>query len=77
MDVTLLFLGLPLVLSSASRNLFVAAGQCLLIVIGFKLVEMACQGLGNTYYISPALAVWFPAMVFMPMAAFMYQAFHK
>jgi lipopolysaccharide export system permease protein len=68
LDVTLLFLGLPLVLSRNHRNLFVAAGQCLLLVAAFFLVVLGCQTLGNAILVSPALAAWLPLIIFLPMA---------
>ncbi len=68
LDVTLLFLGLPLVLSRSHRNLFVAAAQCLLLVGVFFVVSLACQALGNSVMISPALAAWLPVMIFVPVA---------
>lgn len=70
LDVTLFFLGLPLVITRQSRNIFVAAGWCLLVVIGFFFVVITCQILGsNGYMLSPALAAWFPLFVFVPVAA--------
>jgi lipopolysaccharide export system permease protein len=66
--VTLLFLGLPLVLARSHRNLFVAAGQCLLLVGGFFVVALACQAMGNAVMISPALAAWLPLLIFAPIA---------
>ncbi len=68
LDVTLLFLGLPLVLSRSHRNLFVAAAQCLLLVGSFFVVSLACQALGNTVMIRPALAAWLPLLIFAPLA---------
>jgi lipopolysaccharide export system permease protein len=68
LDVTLLFLGLPLVLSRSNRNMFVAVGQCLLLVGAFFLVVLACQSLGNAILVSPALAAWLPLLVFVPVA---------
>ena len=47
LDVTLLFLGMPFVLSRGSRNIFVAAGQCLLLVAAFFVVRLGCQTLGQ------------------------------
>lgn len=68
LDLTLLFLGLPLVLTSRSRSVFVAAGFCFLLVTAFYVVVVSCQGLGSNYLISPALAAWFPVLVFTPIA---------
>ncbi len=68
LDVTLLFLGLPLVLARSHRNLFVAAAQCLLLVGAYFVVALACQAMGNSVMISPALAAWLPLMIFAPVA---------
>jgi lipopolysaccharide export system permease protein len=70
LDLTLLFLGLPLVLSRESRNIFLAIGLCAVVTSAFVLVLMAFQFAGREYYlmISPALAAWAPAMIFVPIA---------
>jgi lipopolysaccharide export system permease protein len=69
LDMTLLFLGLPLVLTRESRNVFIAAGLCLLLVTVFFLVVLACQAMGtHGYLLSPSLAAWCPLMIFAPVA---------
>jgi lipopolysaccharide export system permease protein len=68
LDVTLLFLGLPWVLTRESRNIFLAAGLCILVVAVFLLVVLGCQALGTSYLLSPALAVWCPLLIFAPLA---------
>ena len=69
LDVTLFFLGLSLVLAHDNRNVFLAAGQCLLVVVFFMFVIAACQMLGNRgYLLSPALAAWLPLFLFVPAA---------
>ena len=68
LDVTLLFLGMPFVLSRSNRNIFVAAAQCLLLVAAFFVVILGCQTLGSTILVSPALAAWLPMLVFIPIA---------
>jgi len=69
LDVTLLFLGLPLVLTRKDRNVFAAIGLCLLVVGAFFVVVLTCHGMGTNYYLfSPALAAWFPLMLFIPLA---------
>ena len=73
LDVTLLFLGLPLVLSRTNRNVFVAIGLCLALVVAFMLVVSACEKLGSGYWIEPALAAWLPLMIFVPCAFALYQ----
>lgn len=72
LDATLLLLGLPLVLSSRNRNAFVAIGLCLLVVIVFMIVALACQFLGASSLIRPpALAAWLPLMLFVPVAVYL------
>jgi len=68
LDLTLLFLGLPLVLSRQSRNVFAAIGLCVGIVAVYLLVIIGCQRLGSIYLIDPALAAWLPLMIFVPPA---------
>jgi lipopolysaccharide export system permease protein len=69
LDVTLLFLGMPLLLRRGNRNVFLAIGLCLLVVIGFLLVVMGCQYLGTSILVTPVMAVWAPLFVFIPLAA--------
>jgi lipopolysaccharide export system permease protein len=70
LDLTLLFLGMPLLLRG-NRNVFVAIGLCLLVVIGFLLVVMGCQYLGTSILVSPVVAVWAPLFLFVPLAAWL------
>ncbi|MHB1035872.1 MAG: LptF/LptG family permease [Pirellulales bacterium] len=69
LDMTLLFLGLPLVLSRQNRNMFVAIGLCIGVVANFVSVIIGFQYLGNMNFLSPALAAWFPLVIFVPVAA--------
>ena len=68
LDLTLLFLGLPLVLSGTNRNVFVAIGLCGLVCTAFMMVVLGCQYLGEISLLEPALAAWAPLMVFVPVA---------
>jgi lipopolysaccharide export system permease protein len=68
LDMTLLFLGLPLVLSRSNRNVFLAIGMCLALVVAFMLVVMGCKYLGANYWLEPSLAAWLPLMIFVPCA---------
>lgn len=67
-DITLLFLGLPLVLTRDSRNVFIAIGLCVLVVAVFVLVALAFQYLGASYLLRPSLAAWAPLIIFVPLA---------
>ena len=71
LDVTLLFLGLPLVLTRQSRNVFVAMALCSVVVSVFSLSVIAFEHLGKIYSISPSLAAWAPLIIFVPAAVAM------
>lgn len=71
-DLTLLFLGLPLVLSRNNRNVFIAIGKCLMLVVAFSSIVLGCRWMGSTYWLEPALAAWLPMMIFVPCAVAMY-----
>ena len=71
LDITLLFLGMPLVLTRENRNVFVAIGLCILVVSVFVLLTLTLQNLGSNYLISPSLAAWAPLMLFVPAAVWM------
>ena len=68
LDVALLFLGLPLILSRRNHNMYLAAGVALGVVAGFFLLVIACQWMGHGNLLSPALAAWLPALVVVPAA---------
>jgi lipopolysaccharide export system permease protein len=77
LDVTLLFLGLPLVLRRETRNVYAAVGMCIGLTVGFMLITMACHYLGDILYIRPALAGWLPLLIFVPIAAAMYDRIER
>jgi lipopolysaccharide export system permease protein len=68
LDVTLLFLGLPLVVRRESRNVFLAIGLCMGITTVFLLTVIGLQQLGASSIINPALAAWSPLIIFIPPA---------
>ena len=68
MDITLLMLGLPLVVSRGNRNAFVAIGIAVVVITAYFLVTIGAQSLGGTGWIRPELAAWVPLMVFVPIA---------
>jgi lipopolysaccharide export system permease protein len=68
LDVTLLFLGLPLVVTRENRNLFAAVGWALALVALFYVVVLGCHILGTSGLLSPPLAAWCPLFVFGPAA---------
>ncbi len=69
-DLSLVLVGLPLVLIRGERNLFFAAGICLITVLGMLLAQICFQALGASRIVNPpALAVWIPLFLFVPLAA--------
>jgi len=70
LDIVLLFLGLPLVMTLENRNVFVAMALCAVVTLAFLLVVIVFQKLGGAYVLgmSPALGVWIPLMIFAPLA---------
>jgi lipopolysaccharide export system permease protein len=65
------------VLARSNRNVFVAIGWCVGLVVAFMLVTFTCQYLGTNYWFEPALAAWLPAMIFIPCAVAMSQPFRE
>ena len=68
LDATLLFLGLPLVVSRGNRNPYFAIGLCVGVVALFMVVKLGCQSLCLTGWLQPPLAAWLPLMIFAPAA---------
>lgn len=71
LDMSMLLLGLPLVMTPNNRHLFLAAGLAMGVISAVMLVSMVCQHMGTISLISPALAAWLPALIFVPIAAAM------
>ena len=69
LDLVILLVGIPVMLTRRERNMFVAFAACLVVVIGIQLFAIACQSLGASRLISPAaLAAWLPLIVLVPVA---------
>ena len=67
LDVTILFLGLPIILASGDRNVFKAMGISGLIILAFMVVQKGCQFLGANNDM-PVLGAWIPLLIFGPIA---------
>lgn len=71
LDVTLLLLGLPLILSRKPKKLVISVALGSLIVALFFGVIVTCHALGsNSAVISPSLAAWLPLIILSPVAYF-------
>ncbi len=69
LDMTLFFLGLPLVVTRESRNVFLAIGLCMVITISFTLTVIGLQHMGDIGLVfTPAGSVWAPLIIFVPPA---------
>ncbi|MBN1853633.1 MAG: LptF/LptG family permease [Pirellulales bacterium] len=68
LDMTLLFVGLPIVLARGGRNVYLSVGLCLGVIAAFLGIMVVCQFLGASHWTSPALAAWLPLILFGPAA---------
>jgi len=79
LDMTLLLLGLPLIVTRENRNVFVAMGICMVVTTTFTVVVAGVQNLGEISYwfFTPSLAAWIPLMIFVPLAAWLVESLWK
>lgn len=77
LDMTLLFLGLPLIVTRESRNVFVAMGICMAVTVAFMLVDSGAKSLGEVVWLTPSLAAWLPIIIFTPIAVGMSELLWK
>jgi len=78
LDMSLFFIGLGIVLTRHERNMFLAAGQCLVAVAIFFIVVWGLEAIGNTgTLMSPAFAAWAPLMIWVPTAVLSSQRLHQ
>ncbi|MDR0870029.1 MAG: LptF/LptG family permease [Planctomycetaceae bacterium] len=67
LDIALLFLGLPTILTYGGRNVFKPMGLSGLLVFSFLAVREGCRFLGANMEM-PVLGAWLPLIVFGPIA---------
>jgi lipopolysaccharide export system permease protein len=77
LDMTLLFLGLPLIVTRESRNVFIAMAICMMVTVAFMLIEDGARSLGDVFWLTPSLAAWLPLMIFAPLAVGMSELLWK
>jgi lipopolysaccharide export system permease protein len=77
LDTTLLFLGMPFVITRTNRNPFIAIGLCLAVITLFMLVVLGCQSLGSRGWLAAPLAAWLPLIIFAPVAAALSDSLHQ
>ena len=64
LNLILLFLGIPFVLNSHDRNVFLSLGICLSLCAAFYIVTAMTEHLGNRGAITAVQAAWAPVVVF-------------
>lgn len=77
LDITLLFLGLPLVISRHTRNIFYAMSLCAALVLVFLMVTIGLHALGQAFPSYAALVSWAPLMIFVPIAVALYDSMRQ
>lgn len=77
LDIILLFLGLPMVPARGNRNIFLAIGLCTLLIASFQVVVMGFHYLGTIYLIESSVAAWMPVILFVPVAAWLFDKLEK
>jgi len=69
LDLSLILVGLPIVLTQSGRNLFLAAMLCVATMGLFSLTVIGSQMLGSLSLIRPpALSAWLPVIIFLPLS---------
>jgi lipopolysaccharide export system permease protein len=76
LGLILVFLGLSVILRDQNRNIFIAAGMCLVMCAMLYAATFGCKFLGDHDYIPPALAAWLPVLCFGPIGFVLFDAAH-
>lgn len=76
LGMVLVLLGLSVILRDQNRNVFISAGMCLVLCGVFFAAIFGCRQLGDSEYLSPALAAWLPVLFFGPFAVVKFDAVH-
>jgi lipopolysaccharide export system permease protein len=77
LGLLLVVLGLSVILRDQNRNIFISTGLCLVLCAVFFGACFACKHLGDSEYLSPALAAWLPVLCFGPLAFTLFDAVHS
>jgi lipopolysaccharide export system permease protein len=72
----LVLMGLSVILRDQNRNVFISTAMCLGLCALFYAAQFACKNLGESEYVSPALAAWLPVLGFGPLSWAMFDAMH-
>ena len=69
-NVIILLLAAPLVISREPKSVFLQMVKALLVIVGAFALSFACQQLG-TQHLAPLMAAWLPVILFGPAAVLM------
>ncbi|MGL6226160.1 MAG: LptF/LptG family permease [Thermoguttaceae bacterium] len=76
LDMVLLLLGIPIILSKGDRNVFKAMGLVALLVFTFLVVQYGALFVGKSME-APILGVWFPLLLFVPLVVNLYRTMQE
>ncbi|MCY2939765.1 MAG: LptF/LptG family permease [Planctomycetota bacterium] len=76
LGMVLVLLGVSVILRDQNRNIFISAGICLILCGLFFGLVYTCKIMGESDFLSPALAAWLPVIIFGPFSLVLFDAVH-
>lgn len=72
LNIILLLVGIPFVLSSERRSMFLSLGKCMLIFLIFYVFTFICHNLGESKHLPPWAAVSLPMVAFTAIGLYLF-----
>jgi lipopolysaccharide export system permease protein len=76
LGIILVLMGISVILRDQNRNVFISTGMCLGLCALFFVAQFISKNLGESDYLSPALAAWLPVLCFGPFCLALFDAVH-
>jgi lipopolysaccharide export system permease protein len=76
LGIIFVMMGISVILRDQNRNVFISTGMCLVLCALFFAAQFTCKNLGESDYLSPALAAWLPVLIFGPFSLTLFDAVH-
>jgi lipopolysaccharide export system permease protein len=76
LGVIFVLMGMSVILRDQNRNVFISTAMCLGLCAVFFAAQFTCKNLGESDYLSPALAAWLPVLFFGPFCLALFDAVH-
>jgi len=76
LGMILVLMGISVILRDQNRNVFISTALCLALCALFFAAQFICKNLGESDYLSPALAAWLPVLCFGPFCLALFDAVH-